>query len=82
MAEACDYSTLTVPNSKAYVPVAAAYVSAVAIRMGFDPEEVRTIELATREAASNVVEHAFDEKEQTTFQVSCERVPLGLKIET
>lgn len=80
MPDACDYSILTLPNTISYVDVAAAYVRAVAVRMGFDDKEVRSIELATREAASNVVEHAFEPGEHATFEVSCERVPLGLKV--
>lgn len=80
MAEPCDYSRLTLPNDPSYVEVAAAFVRAVAVRMGFDREDVRSVELATREAVSNVVEHAFEPREQATFEVSCERVTLGLKI--
>ncbi|MEW6137360.1 MAG: GNAT family N-acetyltransferase [Thermodesulfobacteriota bacterium] len=80
MAEKCEYSRLTLPNDRSYVDVAAAYVRAVAAKIGFEEEDIRSIDAATREAVSNVVEHAFEPWERAELEVSCERVPLGLKI--
>ncbi|MBI5570164.1 MAG: GNAT family N-acetyltransferase [Desulfomonile tiedjei] len=80
MQDACDYSRITIPNDRSYGPVATAYVAAVADRMGFDPHDIELIGRSVREAVDNVVEHAFEPYERTSFDISCERVPLGLKV--
>lgn len=76
----CDYSMLTLPNDRSYVDVAAVYVGEVARKFGFDDNERGDIESAVREAVSNVLEHAYEPNERATFEVACERVPLGMKI--
>ena len=80
MQDACDYSRITIPNDRSYGPVATAYVAAVAARMGFDRHDIELIGRSVREAVANVVEHAFEPNERTSFDISCERVPLGLKV--
>lgn len=76
----CDYSRLIVPNSRAYIPVACAYVGQAATRLGFDETDREMIERALSEAISNVIEHAFEPSEKASLEISCERAPLGLKI--
>jgi anti-sigma regulatory factor (Ser/Thr protein kinase)/GNAT superfamily N-acetyltransferase len=76
----CDYSRLTMPNNRAYIPVACAYVDECAQRLGFEEDDRRMIVRAVSEAASNVIEHAFEPSEGASFEISCERVALGLKI--
>lgn len=80
MESPCDYSKLTLPNDRSYVETAVAYVGEVARKFGFDDEDRRDVELAVREAVTNVVEHAYEPGETATFDVSCERVPLGMQV--
>lgn len=80
MEDKCEYSRLTLPNDSTYVDVAVAYVDAVARKLGFDRHEREDIERATREAVSNAIEHAYEPWEKESFEISCERVPLGLQI--
>lgn len=44
------------------------FVTDVAEEMGFAPEDVYKIEMAVDEACSNVVLHAYDERDRTTFE--------------
>ncbi len=76
----CEHSTLTLPNDVKYVDVAVAYVGEVAAKLGFDDEDREALARAVREAASNVIEHAFEPYEQAGFEISCDRVPLGLRV--
>ncbi len=76
----CEYSSLTIPNHHAYVGVARTYVGEVAKKMGFDEQDRLMIERAVAEAVTTVIEHAFEPDERATLDISCERVPLGLKI--
>lgn len=78
--ERCEYSRLTIPNHDAYVGVAQTYVGEVAKKVGFDEEDRLMIERAVAEAVSTVIEHAFEPDQRATLDISCERVPVGLKI--
>ena len=48
------------------------FVGDQAREAGFNAKEVYSIQLATDEAASNVIEHAYDGKGNEKFEVSCE----------
>jgi anti-sigma regulatory factor (Ser/Thr protein kinase) len=76
----CDYSKVTIPNDSAYISVVRAYVLQVADNFGFDESDKVLIGKSIAEAVENVIEHAYERTEQATLEVSCERVPLGLKI--
>ncbi|MDQ7784703.1 MAG: GNAT family N-acetyltransferase [Desulfomonilaceae bacterium] len=76
----CEYSTLTLPNDVKYLDVATAYVGEVAAKLGFDSADRASIERAVREAASNVITHAFEPAESAGFEIACERVPVGLRV--
>lgn len=76
----CEYSVLTLPNDPSYVAVARRYVGEVSKKMGFDDDEQDAIDRAVFEAVENVVEHAFEPGEKESFSISCERVPVGLRI--
>ncbi|MBM3299969.1 MAG: ATP-binding protein [Deltaproteobacteria bacterium] len=80
MENRCHYSRLTVPADQSYLDVVAAYVGQTATLLGFDEQDRRSIEVATREATANVVDHAFAQWENGNIEISCERVPLGLQI--
>lgn len=76
----CEYSKLTLPNDADYIDVAVAYVGEVAIKFGFDRDDRESLERAVGEAVSNVIEHAFDPTERAGFDISCDRIPLGLRV--
>ena len=76
----CEYSKLTIPNDVNYVNVAVAYVGEVAAMLGFEHGERASLERAVREATANVIEHAFEPAERAGFDISCERVALGLRV--
>jgi len=60
--------------------VAAAYVRAVARKLGFDEADRAKIDRAVAEAVKNVIQHAFEPTERQAFEISCERIPVGLKV--
>lgn len=60
--------------------VALAYVDEIAARTGFDATDRDTIGRAVREAISNVISHAFEPNENASFEIACDRVPLGLRV--
>ncbi|MFH1113482.1 MAG: GNAT family N-acetyltransferase [Pseudomonadota bacterium] len=80
MDTACEYSKLTIPNDPNYVDVAVAYVAEVAAKLGFEESERESLDLAVREATTNVIEHAFEPAEHAGFDICCERVALGLRV--
>lgn len=80
MEPTCGHSRLTIPNDSSYLDVATQYVGAIAAKFGFNHRDTTDIERAVSEAVSNVIEHAFEPSESATIEISCERVPLGIKI--
>ncbi len=64
-----DNSTLIVPNDLFYMPLIQAFISEVANRMGFSKRDMSMMMVAVEEAVVNVVRHAFEPGEKTTFQV-------------
>ncbi len=80
MGNRCDYSTLTVPNDRSYASVAAAYVEEVAKNIGFEVNDRESIAHAVSEILTAIVQQAYEPRERGHMEISCERVPVGLKI--
>jgi anti-sigma regulatory factor (Ser/Thr protein kinase) len=80
MENRCEYSTLTVPNDRGYAAVAAAYVEEVAKKIGFEDKDRDSIGQAVSEILTAILRHAFEPSERASLEVSCERVPAGLKV--
>lgn len=76
----CEYSQLTIPNDPSYAAVSAKYVAEIAKKIGFTDNDVGEIEQSVRDAVTHVIEYSFEPEERSDVQVSCERVPEGLKI--
>jgi anti-sigma regulatory factor (Ser/Thr protein kinase) len=76
----CDYSTLTIPNDRTYAPIAAAYVTEVARKIGFESHDRESLARAVEDVLTAIMERAFEPHERASIEVSCERVPLGLKV--
>jgi anti-sigma regulatory factor (Ser/Thr protein kinase) len=47
------------------------FVGAIARKEGFSDKDVYNIQLATDEAASNIIEHAYENQPNGTLQLSC-----------
>ena len=75
-----EFLKVTLPNDASYLPTVQMIVRDMAQRFGFEGQELYKIELGLEEAFMNVVRHAFEEGENGTFDVICERVPKGMKV--
>jgi len=64
--------TLTFPTTFEILDEIRSFVGDQARQAGFNAKDVYSIQLATDEAASNVIEHAYDENPDGQFDVSCE----------
>lgn len=60
---AFDYVEIRVPAKPQYVSVIRLAVSGLATRLGFTYDEIEDLKIATGEAVTNVVHHAYDEEE-------------------
>jgi anti-sigma regulatory factor (Ser/Thr protein kinase) len=76
----CEYSELTVPNDQSYVAITVAYVLEVSRKLGFEEGQRKNIGLAVEQTVANVMEQTLDPSARQAFEVSCERVPVGLQI--
>ncbi len=76
----CEYSELTVPNDGSYVAVAVAYVDEVSKKLGFEEDQRKRIGLAVEQVVARVMEQTFEPGARQTFEIICERVPVGLQI--
>ncbi|MEN6350431.1 MAG: ATP-binding protein [Syntrophomonas sp.] len=71
---------LTVPNNLEYIPVVLDYVRSLARMAGFEASEYTELEIATEEAVSNVITHAFAPGEQSSYDVRCEIRATGMLV--
>ncbi len=80
MSYPCEFSSLTVPSDHAYRSVVAGYVVEVAKKIGFPDSDVRNIDAGVNLAVGHVIDYSFTPDETGSIDVSCERIPVGLKI--
>ncbi|RPI21073.1 MAG: ATP-binding protein [Acidobacteria bacterium] len=71
---------LTLPNDISYLPIAQLCVRELSRKFGFPEEELDQIDLGVEETVANVVQHAFEVDEAATFDIICQKIPLGLEI--
>lgn len=64
--------TKTFPAQFDYLDEIREFVGEKARSAGFNDKEVYSIQLATDEAASNIIEHAYEGRSSGSFEVSCE----------
>ncbi|MCA1959561.1 MAG: ATP-binding protein [Desulfomonile sp.] len=76
----CEYSVLSIPSDPFYAVLAARYVGGVAGKFGFDVEELEQIETAVELTVSRVIRESFEPGDRAALEISCERVPVGLKV--
>jgi serine/threonine-protein kinase RsbW len=63
-----------------YLPLILDSTGAYARMLGLDDKQIRDVTLGVEEAVVNVLEHAFDEGEQASFELVFQQVPLGMQI--
>ncbi len=73
-------STLIVPNEISYLSAIQAFARETAGAVGFDKNDAEKILLALEEAVTNIIQHAYEEGEQASFEVLFEPLTTGLKI--
>ena len=66
-----DYIELRVPAKPQYVSVIRLTISGLASRVGFTYDEIEDLKIATGEAVTNVVHHAYNENEDGEVVVGC-----------
>jgi anti-sigma regulatory factor (Ser/Thr protein kinase)/GNAT superfamily N-acetyltransferase len=76
----CEFSSLTIPSDSRYAGVAARYAAEVARLIGFDDRVQDQISHGIQVALPALMQYSFETQERGTLDVSCERIPAGLKI--
>ena len=76
----CEFSTLTIPNDPKYAKAAARYVIEIAKLIGFDEQDLRSISEGVNQAIVAQIDYAFEPREKAFIEITCERIPEGLKI--
>lgn len=69
--KAFDYVEVRVPAKPQYVSVIRLTVSGLAARIGFTYDEIEDLKIATGEAVTNVVHHAYNEHEEGEIVIGC-----------
>ena len=66
-----DYIELKVPAKAQYISVIRLTVSGLATRIGFNFDEIEDLKIATGEAVTNVVHHAYSENDEGEIIIGC-----------
>ncbi|WP_316572729.1 anti-sigma B factor RsbW [Neobacillus sp. YIM B06451] len=64
MSQAFDYIEMKIPAKPEYVGVIRLTLSGIASRMGFSYDDLEDLKIATSEACTNAVQHAYKNKDQ------------------
>lgn len=71
MMNAFDYIEIRVPAKPQYVSVIRLTISGLAVRVGFTYDEIEDLKIATSEAVTNVVHHAYKENDSGEVVIGC-----------
>lgn len=71
MMRAFDYIEIRVPAKPQYVSVIRLTISGLAVRVGFTYDEIEDLKIATSEAVTNVVHHAYKEDDSGEVVIGC-----------
>ncbi|MFS0784406.1 anti-sigma B factor RsbW [Bacillus sp. 1P06AnD] len=63
MKKGYDYIEMKIPAKPEYIGVVRLTISGVASRMGFSYDDIEDLKIATSEACTNAVQHAYKEEE-------------------
>lgn len=72
--------TMTLPASSEFVAVTRLTVSGIAARMNFPIEVIEDLKVSLSEACTNVVQHAYPEKESGVIEIAFHLHPDKLEI--
>ena len=61
---------LRIPSQTENLELIRIFVGLVAKKVGFSPDDIGKIELATDEACTNVIKHAYDKKDRQSLDVA------------
>lgn len=78
--KAFDYIEMRVPAKAQYVSVIRLTVSSLASRIGFTYDDIEDLKIATSEAVTNVVHHAYEVDEAGDIVIGCALYPNKLEI--
>ena len=76
----CEFSRLIIPADPRYAVAAARYATEVARLIGFDEQVQGQIAQGLQTALPALMQYSFEPQEHAVLDVSCERIPAGLKI--
>ncbi|MEQ8175890.1 MAG: GNAT family N-acetyltransferase [Syntrophomonadaceae bacterium] len=71
---------ITIPNNLRYIPLIQDSTAAFARILGFDEKSTNEVVLGVEEAVVNVIDHAFAEGEQASFNIVFQETALGMQI--
>ena len=71
MMKAFDYIEIRVPAKPQYVSVIRLTISGLAMRVGFTYDEIEDLKIATSEAVTNVVHHAYKDDDSEEIVIGC-----------
>ncbi|MCM3087790.1 serine/threonine-protein kinase RsbW [Bhargavaea ginsengi] len=71
MMQPYDYVEIRVPAKAQYVGVARLTISGLASRLGFTYDDIEDMKIASSEAITNAVQHAYKEDEEGEVVVGC-----------
>jgi len=80
MAKIKEQSILTIPNDLTYLPAVQAFAVELGKKIGFSSKELNEITLGVEEVVVNVIQHAFDPDQKTSFSITLRPFPEGLRI--
>ena len=66
-----DYVEIRIPAKPQYVSVARLTISGLANRVGFTYDDIEDLKIATSEAITNAVQHAYSEDEDGEVVIGC-----------
>ncbi|WP_409273165.1 anti-sigma B factor RsbW [Neobacillus sp. SCS-31] len=80
MSQAFDYIEMKIPAKPEYVGVIRLTLSGIASRMGFSYDDLEDLKIATSEACTNAVQHAYKNKGQGEVIVGFGLYPDRLEV--
>jgi anti-sigma regulatory factor (Ser/Thr protein kinase) len=76
----CEFSKLLIPNDPKYATAVGKYLIEIARSVGFEVQDLQALEQGVSAAIQAVISYSFEPGESATLELSCERVPEGIKL--
>jgi serine/threonine-protein kinase RsbW len=75
-----DSIVLKIPNKLCYLPLVLDNTAAFARILGLNDKKTNEVLLAVKEAVVNVIDHAFMDGEQASFELIFQKIDMGMQI--